>query len=177
MSVVFFYKSGLTLLELVISVFILAILALLLAPTFHEIQAKQESKLINISLRNYIQHSKHSATLSKQDIMLCPSTDGETCSPINNWGKGIIMFKDSNKNRVFDTTEQKIDFIVLNLKYAELKWSGSRGSNFIIFKGDTGLPRGHIGHFTYCNMTNIENSYKTTLSMMGHVRHLPIKSC
>ena len=168
--------SGLTVLELLISISILAIILCIALPSFSGLYASQESQSTIHHLKTLVQNAKVEARLRQQDVTICPSINGVICTNHNDWSKGALLYIDKNRDKQFNQNDQKIEFTPFVLKHGKLTWHGSLRKNFIIFKSSTGLPQGYIGHFAYCS-SNKKVFYRVTLNMMGHTQHKPINSC
>lgn len=167
-------QSGLTLIELIITLSIIAILCAVAFPSWQQQRAQIEQKRTLYDLTNLIRQAKLEARLRHRNVLICPLDTSSTCQS-SGWSNEVMMFVDLNQNWQFDTSEPILQRLNLNLNYASLVWKGSLSRPYLQFQGDTGLPRGLIGHFLYCS--NSSHSFKLTLNMMGHTRHESISPC
>ncbi|MFD2425650.1 GspH/FimT family pseudopilin [Ralstonia solanacearum] len=97
---VFGRARGFTLVELVVTIAIVAILVTLAAPSFRStIQSARTSIEVN-SLVNDLQFARSEAIKRGQPVSICVSSDGATClansSSNNKWQVGWIVFNDVN---------------------------------------------------------------------------------
>ena len=161
-------KNGFTLIELIITIAIVAIITTLALPHFHEIMAKQETIKTSHKLISSIQLAKSHATLQHSNVVICPSQDKLNCQ-INHWNSGFIVFLDSNKNRQVNASERIILTESTDLKYGNLNWRGTLSIPSLTFQAANGLPIGSNGSFYYCS-THQQSPHKIILSNMGHVR-------
>ena len=166
--------SGLTIIELIISLCILSILALLAIPTLQDIFHRAEAKYVQQTFSSAIQLGKIKAITQRQYIVICASADLSRCQN-NQWNKGIIMFTDLNKNRVLDQDEQIIWSQHTQLKYGHLTWASFGTPHLITFSERNGLPIDSNGSLTYCSHTH--HHFKWVLSKMGHTRVESIANC
>ena len=161
-------KNGFTLLELIISCAILAILIIIGLPYFQDIMAKQEINKISHQILANIQLAKSHAAIQQSNVVICATQNQRSCQA-NQWQLGFIVFLDSNKNRQLDIQEQIIATELTNLKYGTLNWRGTLSIPSVTFQAPNGLPIGSNGSFYYCSTYN-QPHYRFVLSNMGHVR-------
>ncbi|HQV26372.1 MAG TPA: GspH/FimT family pseudopilin [Acinetobacter sp.] len=169
-----FKKLGFTLIELAVTMAVLAILVCICLPYFNELLASTEVNKIKKTLTIYIQKAKNDALIHHKNVTLCGSEDLIHCH--TNWNKGFIGFLDNNNNRQRDEAETVLFTNSVNAKYGTLNWKGALSVNSITFQGDTGLPRGSNGSFFYCMHSSARHT-KIILSNMGHVRTEETTTC
>lgn len=160
--------NGLSLFELLLAISIIAILTSLALPYCTDLQARIESKRLVNAIENALAQSRHHAFAHHQQIVICSSTDGSSCSE-QQWSKGFIIFNNKMQNSKRDANEKILQSVELNLKHGTLEWKGFGSNNSITFQSDTGLPRGSNGSFFYCS-EHTNSSRKIILSYMGHHR-------
>ena len=165
-------QYGITLVELMITIAILAIVAMIAVPAFQAVMANLEANRVQSTMRSVIQDSKYRAFTNRQRITICGSSNLQDCDA--QWSNGFIIFNDLNINKTKDLAEEIIKKHSLNLKHGTLSWRGFGGSA-LFFQPDTGLPRGSNGSFTYC--ANSNKHQKIIVGTMGHARHETVTSC
>lgn len=90
--------SGFTLIELMVTIAIAAILLALAVPSFlNFIRDSKRSEVVN-ELVNSFQVARSEAVRRGQEIGICASTDGANCASDNNWSKGWIVFVNSDRD-------------------------------------------------------------------------------
>jgi type IV fimbrial biogenesis protein FimT len=96
---------GFTLVELLVTIAIAAILAMVAVPSFNE-------AIVNYRLTSYTNNFLASAQLARSEAIkrnsrmtLCKSANGTACTPTGGWHQGWIVFNDSNNDAVKDTGE------------------------------------------------------------------------
>lgn len=164
-----------TIVELIICIAIIAIVASIALPYFHEYRSKQEAKNIPIKLSQINRYARSQAAVFHQNIVICPSQDSLSCQA-NQWNKNMLVFIDKNKNRQVDTGEQILQIDVLNLKYGNLSWRGTLSLPSVTYQAHTALPIGSNGSFYYCS-THLSSQQRIVLSKMGHIRIESLSSC
>ncbi len=90
--------SGFSLIELMVTVAVVAILAALAAPSF---RAQTDSARLTAhasSLLSSLLLARTEAIKRNGRVVLCKSADGATCSSSGDWQQGWIVFVDANNN-------------------------------------------------------------------------------
>ena len=168
----YFYckESAFTLIELIVTIAVLAIITTLALPHFRHFQAKQEAENVNSLIRQHINSAKSIASVHHLKTIVCSSNSSHLCAD-NQWNSGIIIFGDKNNNKQIDLDEKVYSQVETNLHFGKLTWKGSSSSDSeLTFQGDTGLPRGAPGSFIYCSQDHTSLNKRFNISRMGHVR-------
>ena len=105
-------QAGFTLLELLITLSILAILVGVGMPSV--VSLSQNNTLVSQTnnVVGTIRFARREAVKRNTDVVICQSSDGMTCTNGADWTKGWIVFSDLNDNGVFDApaNANAIDF-------------------------------------------------------------------
>lgn len=163
-------KSAFTLLELVITLTVIAILCMIALPHYHDIRERQEVGQLLSLIRQNVNLSKSLASAHHTKIVICSSANLSTCED-NQWHKGMIIFMDLNQNHALDPHEPIQKIIKTDIQYGSFQWKGGIvNSHTITFQNDSGLPRGSQGSFHYCSFNHPKNNRSIVVSPMGHTR-------
>lgn len=139
-------KNGLSLLELLMVMAILAILAGAAAPGFQSTLDNREGELALRTLTAQLSLARTSAIEHGSTVTVCPSQDGASCS--GNWSDGSIVFTDLNGNQDIDEGDQLIRSSLIGLR-GNLRWRAFQNRQYLQID-PTGFMRHQSGNFTYC---------------------------
>ncbi len=159
--------SGFTLLELLATLTIAAILALLVVPTFHTLLMNNRMSTQIDELMTALQGARSQAISRQQHIVLCPSIDQVTCLNSSAWQTGWIMFADRNNNQQFDRMDRPLR--VHNTTNKGLSISGSNGRQRIVLRPD-GTAGGSNASFTFCDARGPGQARAVMLALNGRPR-------
>ena len=100
------HQNGFTLLEMLVTVAILAILVGVVAPSINTILVKNRVTGDINTLSAIAQQARFSAVNEQFDVILCPTTNYDTC--VNDWANAKMIFIDENSNGSRDSSESLI---------------------------------------------------------------------
>ncbi len=142
-------KQGFTLVELMITVAILAILMTVAAPAIQTKLASMEATRIESQIKHSLALAKTESYIRKEDVLVCLSTKEGHCQ--RDGDTMLLVFIDKSNSKNYDA---QVDVLVnqqaLNLKYSTLSLRVGNRRHYTKFWGDSGTPRGHFGHIKYC---------------------------
>lgn len=165
-------QSGVTLLELIVVITILAIITSLATPSFLQWRHDMEAKRIRNLLTSVLRQAKTYSYITRQDLILCLATATGQCH--KNAQDKLLIFKDNNSNKHFDSdTDTLLSADELTVKFATLHLrAGNR--HYIKFFGDSGKPRGHFGHIKYCPTSkDAQMMYQISFNQLGIIKVKP----
>lgn len=87
-------SGGLTLVELVVTLAVAVILALIAAPLFTSITANNAMSSATNLLSGHMQLARSEAVKRGNAVTICPSGDGVSCAGTNQWAVGWLVFED-----------------------------------------------------------------------------------
>lgn len=90
--------SGFTLIELMVTIAILAITVTIAIPSFQNVIASNQLQEGRERLRMAIQTAKGEAVARNQTVSLCPSADGSTCGGSGDWDENWLVVVDNNNS-------------------------------------------------------------------------------
>jgi len=91
--------SGITLLELMFTVSIVAVLMAIAVPSYKYVTASNRIASEVNGLLGDMQYARAEAIKEGQWVTVCTSTNGTACAGTNAWNSGWIVFSDPNNNQ------------------------------------------------------------------------------
>lgn len=163
-------KQGFTLVELIVTVAILAIIVTIATPAIQTQLASMEAKRIKNQLENSLALAKVESYTRRTNVLICLSDAGGHCD--RDGDQALLLFIDKNDNNDFDA---QVDFLIiqrsLDLKYSKLSLRVGNKRHYTKFWGDSGTPRGHFGHIKYCPTVAYNTAmYLISFSQTGTVK-------
>lgn len=169
------YK-GFTLVELIVTLAIIAIIVTIATPFMLRQLATMEAKRIRYALSNTLKVAKAESLIRRKNLILCLSNDNSRCN--RNSNEVLLLFIDNNRNNHFDQgTDQLVEQQHLSPKYATIHLRVGSRRHYTKFWGNSGKPRGHFGHIKYCP-TSVHNSvkYQISFNQAGIIKYKPNSS-
>ena len=97
---------GFTLIELTITLAIIAILAGVAGPAMASFIEHQRATAAAASLTTHMQLARMAAVSRNRRAVLCPSSDGTSCAAGIDWSTGWMLFVDEDGNRKPDASDE-----------------------------------------------------------------------
>jgi type IV fimbrial biogenesis protein FimT len=95
-----------TLIELVTTMSVMAILAGIAAPSFAGFIERQRASAAMSSLLTHMSLARVAAITRNRRAVLCPSADGVHCELGTDWSQGWVLFMDEDGNRMPDGSDE-----------------------------------------------------------------------
>ena len=149
------YQSGLTLVELVITLALISIVASIVIPELNQFLVNNRNQAAMHELHATLQHARSQAVSRKQTLELCPSPDGKTCS--TDWTHPWLLRVRSSGKLLSHSTAFSGS--------RELRWAGF--SNSIRFY-NIGISPISNGRFFICEDKMI--SQQLIINKQGRIR-------
>ncbi|MBT2971228.1 MAG: hypothetical protein B6D72_00460 [gamma proteobacterium symbiont of Ctena orbiculata] len=161
-------ERGYSLLELLVTLVISSILITIVIPSYRSFVAKN---LQASEINSFVHHFRLARSLSitkETHHVVCPSSDGEHCSPSNDWSHGFILYEDSNRNRTRDRGEV-MQGVHQPGHETEIEIHASQGRSVVVYQGD-GRPSGYNLTLTFCDPGNQIPPKAVIVNNVGRVR-------
>ncbi len=161
-------SSAFTLIELLISISVIAITLNLAIPSFSEIMDRSKVSANVQRLTQTLQFSRLKAISSNHKVTMCPINNRLVCS--SDWSTGYMSFVDNNGDRQYNDGDE-----LLNQYYSEdekfsLSWRAFGYKNSLQWTG-TGITNHQNGSFELCYDNKADKSRALFLTKAGRIRH------
>lgn len=162
-------SSGLTLLELMLMLFILAILLGVAMPDFRDLVQHKRSDVSIRTLVTAIELARTSAIVNNSLVTLCRSKTGEECG--GKWEDGVLLFVDYDGDRKIDGDERIIRYFTFPELEGRLYWRAFQNRQYLQITPQ-GFTRYQNGNFTFCPQTgDLRHARQIILNRSGRIRH------
>jgi len=159
--------AGFTLIELITVIAVLVITLGLAVPGFSSLIAgNQQTSLIN-QFSTSLAHARYYAVQHSRRVVLCPSSDLQSCTGGFDWQQGFISFVDENYNRLRDKKEKLL--AVTQIDRNEVQVQTSTGRRKIVFYPSGSSPGSNVTIKFCSNAANIPGK-ALILSNSGRAR-------
>ena len=160
------FQRGLTLLEMIVSLSISAILTTTAIPAFQElVQRNRLTTEINTFV-GHLHYTRSEAIKRGVRAVMCRSAGGESCERTAGWEEGWIVFADYNANREVDGR----DVILFVEKGEENGITITSGRRRRVVYQNTGQSPGSNGTYVFCDPDYPEYAKAVIISNTGRPR-------
>lgn len=165
-------QNGFTLVELIVTMAVLAIITMIATPAILTQLAHMEAKRIRYDITDTLKLAKAESLIRHQNLLVCLSDGNGRCNKDSN--TTLLLFVDKNDNQYFDSgVDELLEEQTLNPKYGNLHLRAGR-RRYVKFYGDSGAPRGHFGHFKYCSSSIYsQEMYQISFSQSANITFKP----
>lgn len=158
--------SGYSLLELLTSLTLLGMLAVIGTPALSIWLDSQRLHSLQIDLLHATNKARYLAMSSQQRVTLCPLSEQGNCRP--NWSESISTFIDRNGNRRLDPGEDVVSRLYIHDSIS-LYWRGMLPKNSIHFSNQ-GVTFVSNGTMSLCSEKVGAKTGTMTISRQGRVK-------
>lgn len=145
-------STGYTILELMVSLSVLAILTAT-ATNLSDLYSTLQFRLSTNTLFDTVSAARETAVNTRRYTFLCPTSDTQTCS--SSWpSQHYLLITDSNGNRKLDESDTIIRIIQIP-KQIRVKWQAFGNKSTLIFTPE-GVTNNQNGRFRLCDTTRTD---------------------
>ncbi len=161
-------QTGLTLLELLFTLFLLSLLLGIALPDFTKLIEHKRADNNVRTLVTAIELARTSAIVDNSLVTLCRSRNGEECG--GDWKNGILVFVDHDGDRDIDPEDRLVRFFTLPSLDGELYWRAFQNRQYLQITPQ-GFTRYQNGNFTFCPASGeLQHARQLILNRTGRVR-------
>jgi type IV fimbrial biogenesis protein FimT len=161
--------AGFTLMELLITLLVAAVLFRLAAPAFSDVVAAQRSALALNQLISAVHFARSAAITRQATITLCPGADA-VCLGRDQWHHGALVFVDHNRNGRLDPDDRILSRLPPLSADGRVYWRSFRNRAYLQF-GPRGYTAWQNGNFLYCPANgNPRHARMVILNAQGRIR-------
>jgi type IV fimbrial biogenesis protein FimT len=163
-------QAGITVIELMFALAIAAILFGFASNSASAVISAARTSSGLSSLLTALTTGRNTASNTEKDVVLCPSTDGETCADSDHWEHGWIAFQALHPG----SDRQADDPIVLRQGSlpSKVHLVSSKGRTRIRFQA-SGSSAGSNATFTFCDARGARAATAYAMSNPGNLRAVP----
>lgn len=166
-------SSGLTLIEILASLAIVAAVLSLAAPALTRLVGTQRSSAALNGLLGAVQLARSAAVTRGAVVTLCGSADGASCAGRDQWHEGAIVFVDEDQDGERDAGDTLLVARPPFENGARVYWRSFRNKRYLQFDA-TGMTNWQNGHFLYCPAGNDPRlARQVILNAQGRARTAP----
>lgn len=163
-------QRGLTLIELVATVAVIAILTGVGVPSFQSLMANQkQTTAINSYIASF-QQARMRAVAQASQVVLCPSSNGITCTGGLSWDQGWLIYDDDNRNRRHDAGETVV--AVFAALPTGLGATSSIGRPQLVYRSDGSVSGSNL-RLTLCDQRGTDYARSVVVNNHGRPRSGP----
>ena len=91
-------EYGYSLLELLMTIALAALILALGVPSFSALKARAAQRVELDALFHAVHLARKASIMRKQVVSLCPTRDGRSCAPGRDWSGGFLLFVNSDRD-------------------------------------------------------------------------------
>jgi type IV fimbrial biogenesis protein FimT len=158
--------TAFTVLELLVTLVIAAILLLTAVPAFQQFSWRQHMRAAVGNLHNDLLVARSEAVFRNISVVACPGDPAGGCQGSSDWSDGWIVFADDSGDRQHQPAET---LIRRGQVFEALAISGSAGRRSVRFLADGSAP-GSNGTIGFCGLGGPALARRLVISNIGRIR-------
>lgn len=158
------YQTGLTILELLVTVAILGIIAAISLPNYGSMLASDRTENFVDEFSRTIKYARATASTSDEFVVICPIEIPENGGPCtNDWSKNpIVAFVDTDRNNILDGANE-LTLRVMTIPSEQDIVEQEAGNGSIAIDGQGRLAQQQPHQFVIC--ANGKNNYTSAIQV------------
>ena len=160
-------RRGFTLIELMMVLAIAGILLVTGMPALGSMLARSHRQSAEAALESSLMHARETAIVRNQRVIVCPSSDGSSCSGGTDWQHGWLIAPDADGDDLPD--KNTLPLAVFDAMPVGMRIVASRGRPRIVFHPD-GSAGGSNARITVCHAGDTREGRAVIIANSGRVR-------
>ena len=158
--------NGFTVLEIMVTLSITAILLSLGVPAFQDYSLRQRMNASISALHNDLLYGRSQAVYRNTQVVACPGSPSSGCAQSTDWTAGWILFDDTDTDRQHQADE---DLLRHGQGLENIRIHSSSGRNNFRFYPNGSSP-GSNGSLSLCGAGGPQRARKLVISNLGRIR-------
>jgi type IV fimbrial biogenesis protein FimT len=159
---------GFTLIELMATLAVMAVLLGLAAPSFSDLTHSTHMTSCINRLIGQMHYARSEAVKRNVRVELCKSSNGSDCTRDGDWSQGYLIFADIDRDRVHEEDEPILGRQQAVNNILSITYSAFPSSNYVIYY-PSGRSLGN-GTFTFCDARGSDQAKAVILYKTGRIR-------
>ncbi len=155
---------GITLIEMLMTVAIASTLVAMGVPALGSILARSHQQSAEGALQASLMHARELAITRSEQVVVCPTRDGRSCTSDDLWQGGWMIGADLDHDREPDSPLARFDAMPANLRVVS-----SQGRPRVVFQPD-GSAGGSNAQLTICHTGDTKEGRAVIIANSGRVR-------
>lgn len=160
-------NRGMTLLELIITMAVVAVLVAGAAPSFADMLSNGKVRSARSALNTALNQTRMAAVTRGTPVVACPASDQQSCMATTRWDSGWIVFADDNDNGKRESNETVIT--VAQAQPRGVAIQSTAGRTRVTYRGD-GTSGGSNITITLCDQRGADRASSLVISNVGRIR-------
>lgn len=148
--------KGLTLIELVITVAVISIIAMLSASSFSGVMERSAASATRTNIERTFALARYTAVTERTFVTVCPLNDSQNCT--NDWSLPTAVFRDPTSALAITDNSQLVKFVTLPTRGKLTPSNSFNGPRAHFQYQADGSVRGTLGNLTWCPASGNEQS-------------------
>lgn len=157
-------QTGFTLIELMVTIVVLAIVVSIAVPSFQKLLASNNVAFDRDEFFSMLMLARSEAIKNGQAVTICKSSGGSACDNSLSWSSGWLMFADDNRDGSLTGSEKVLR--TTSAVDGGVTVSHSAGADVVTFES-RGLLLAGAGEFTFTHPSDSTLSRKVSLTVTG----------
>ncbi len=159
-------RKGFTVIELMVTLSITAILLSLGVPAFQDYSLRQRMSASISALHNDLLYGRSQAVYRNTQVVACPGSPSSGCTQSTDWTAGWIIFDDTDTDRQHQADE---DLLRHGQGLDNIWIHSSSGRHSFRFYPNGSSP-GSNGSLSLCGAGGLQHARKLVISNLGRIR-------